>query len=225
MTDTLELEPQGREKPLSKTAKVMARHMATAWSAPMFGVTVEVDMGPAMARRAEGITLTDILLADCIATLAEHPGINAHFRDNTVVEYDRVNIGLAVAAEKGLTVPVIHGAEALTLEGIAERRKALVDKVRAGRIAIPDVMGGTFTVSNLGMFGVTRFTAIVNPPQVAILAVGATVRRQVWNDGAPEWRQISELTLTSDHRAVDGAGAASFLAALKRRLENGGDAG
>lgn len=221
MTDTLELEPQGREKPLSKTAKVMARHMATAWSAPMFGVTVEVDMGPAMNRRAEGVTLTDILLADCAATLAEQPGINAHFRDNAIVEYEAVNIGLAVASEKGLTVPVIHGAETLSIDGIAKRRKELVDKVRTGRIGIPDVMGGTFTVSNLGMFNVTRFTAIINPPQVAILAVGSTIRRQVWNDGNPEWRQICELTLTSDHRAVDGAGAAGFLAALKTRLEKG----
>lgn len=221
MTSTLSLEPAGRERPLSKTEKIMVRHMATAWAAPMFAVTVEVDMGPARARRREGVTLTDILLADCAATLAGHPGVNAHYQDGRVTEFDTVNLGLAVAAEKGLTVPVIHGAEALSLDGIAERRKTLVAKVRDGRIGIPDVMGGTFTVSNLGMFGVTRFTAILNPPQVAILAVGATTRRQVWNDGDPQWREIAELTLTSDHRAVDGAGAARFLAALKIRLEGG----
>lgn len=222
---TLELEPAGRERVLSKTEKIMVRHMSAAWSAPMFAVTVEVDMGHALARRREGVTVTDILLADCAQTLKEHPGVNAHYADGTVTEFDAVNLGLAVAAERGLTVPVIHGAQDLSLDAIAERRKALVAKVRDGRIGIADVMGGTFTVSNLGMFGVTRFTAILNPPQVAILAVGGSTKRQVWNGGAPEWRDIAELTLTSDHRAVDGAGAARFLSALKARLEGGADRG
>jgi pyruvate dehydrogenase E2 component (dihydrolipoamide acetyltransferase) len=217
-TTTLE-PPAGRERVLSKTEKIMVRHMSQAWSAPMFAVTVEVDMGPALARRREGVTVTDILMADCAATLLEHPTVNAHYADGTVTEFDTVNLGLAVAADKGLTVPVIHGAEALDLDGIAGRRKALVAKVRAGKIGIAELMGGTFTVSNLGMFGVARFTAILNLPQVAILAVGGTTKRQVWNDGAPDWRDIAELSLTSDHRAVDGAAAARFLAALKARLE------
>jgi Pyruvate/2-oxoglutarate dehydrogenase complex, dihydrolipoamide acyltransferase (E2) component, and related enzymes len=224
MTAVIDLDPAGRERPLSKTEKIMVRHMTAAWSAPMFAVTVEVDMGPAKARRREGVTLTDVLLADCAATLAAHPEVNAHYADGTVTEFDSVNLGLAVAAEKGLTVPVIHGAEALDLEGISSRRKGLVEKVRAGKIGIPDVMGGTFTVSNLGMFGVTRFTAILNPPQVAILAVGTSNMRQVWNDGDPQWREIAELSLTSDHRAVDGAAAARFLATLKSRLEGGATA-
>lgn len=224
MADTTTLEPAGRERPLSKTEKIMARHMGTAWSAPMFGVTVEVDMGPALTRRAPGVTVTDIMLADCAATLAHHPAINAHFGENVVLEYGSVNLGLAVASDRGLTVPVIHGADSLSLPEIAARRKELVEKVREGRIGIKEVSGGTFTVSNLGMFGVTRFTAIINPPQVAILAVGATSKRQVWNDGAPEWRDICELTLTSDHRAVDGAGAARFLSDLKARLERLGNA-
>ncbi|SDE95245.1 pyruvate dehydrogenase E2 component (dihydrolipoamide acetyltransferase) [Paracoccus isoporae] len=219
MADTGTLEPEGRERLLSKTEKIMARHMGTAWSAPMFGVTVEVAMENVLARRADGVTVTDILLADCAATLVEHPSINAHFREDRVIEYDTVNIGLAVASDRGLAVPVIHGAEALSLTEIAERRKTLVGKVRDGKIGIREVSGGTFTVSNLGMFGVTRFTAIINPPQVAILAIGATTRRQVWNGGAPEWRDIAELSLTSDHRAVDGAASARFLASLKARLE------
>lgn len=220
MADTLTAETQeGRLRPLGKTEKLMVRAMNAAWSAPMFPVTVEVDMTNASARRSDGVTLTDVILADCAATLAQHPGINAHWQDDGVVEYDTVNLGLAVAAPKGLTVPVIHGAQTLDLGQITERRKALVEKVRAGRIAIAEVMGGTFTVSNLGMFGVARFTAIINPPQVAILAVGGTTMRQVWNDGTPQWRPISEFTLTSDHRAVDGARAARFLADLKSRLE------
>ncbi|MBS0122814.1 2-oxo acid dehydrogenase subunit E2 [Thetidibacter halocola] len=221
MPDTLHDAPQGRLRALGKTEKLMVRAMNAAWTAPMFPVTVEIDMTEATARRAPGVTLTDVILADVAATLTRHPALNAHWQDECVVEYDAVNLGLAVASDRGLTVPVIHGADALDLAGIAERRKALVDKVKAGRIAIAEVMGGTFTVSNLGMFGVARFTAIINPPQVAILAVGGTTRRQVWNDGAPEWRPIAEFTLTSDHRAVDGARAAAFLADLKTRLETG----
>lgn len=212
-------EPQGRAKPLTKTAKLMARHMATAWSAPMFGVTVEIAMEAATARRTPGVTLTDIILSDAAAVLKEQPHVNAHYRDDAIVEYDEVNVGLAVAAERGLTVPVIFGADRLSLAGIAERRREVVAKVREGRIAIADVVNGTFTVSNLGMFDVARFTAILNPPQVAILAVGSTKRRHVWNDGEPAWRDIAELTLTCDHRALDGAQAAAFLAALKTRLE------
>lgn len=223
MNQTLTAEAGARIRELGKTEKLMVRAMNAAWSAPMFPVTVEVDMSAAMARRAPGVTLTDVVLADCAATLREHPSLNAHWQDGAVAEFDNVNLGLAVASERGLTVPVIHDADSLTLQGIAERRKALVDKVRAGRIAIPEVMGGTFTVSNLGMFGVTRFTAIINPPQVAILAVGGTFNRQVWNGGEPAWRPMAEFTLTSDHRAVDGARAAAFLSALRARLEAGAD--
>lgn len=130
-----------------------------------------------------------------------------------------------MAAEKGLIVPVIQGAQALSLAEIGARRRELIGKTRTGGLKVPDVTGGTFTVSNLGMFDVTRFTAIVNPPQVAILAVGSTVHRQVWNGGEPAWRPIAEFTLTSDHRAVDGAAAAAFLQALKRNLEAAEGAG
>ena len=116
-------------------------------------------------------------------------------------------------------MPVIHSAQALSLAGIAARRAEIVAKVRAGKIAIADVMGGTFTVSNLGMLGVRQFTAIINPPQAAILAVGSTEMRQVWNNGDPQWRPMSSFSLTCDHRAADGAQAARFLATLKALLE------
>lgn len=219
MTAILDLEAAGTARPLSKTEKLMARAMATAWQAPMFGITVDIDMTAAQGRRAGGITLTDVILADCAATLAEHPAINAHFRDDAVVQYSQVNLGLAVASERGLTVPVIHGAGAMPLDRIAARRAEIVAKVRAGKIAIADVMDGTFTISNLGMLGVRQFTAIINPPQVAILAVGSTTMQQVWNDGDPQWRPICSFTLTCDHRATDGAHAARFMAGLKARLE------
>ena len=218
MTDAVATET-GRVMPLSKTARIMARHMSQAWQAPMFALVSEIDMSAAKVQRAQGITLTDIIMAACVQTLAEHPKLNAHYRDDAIVEYDDVNIGLAVASANGLTVPVIHAAQKLSLSDIAARRRDLVEKTRAGRIRITDVTGGTFTVSNLGMFDITRFTAIINPPQVAILAIGSVNRRHVWNDGDPQWREIAEFSLTCDHRAIDGAAAASFLGALKKRLE------
>ena len=220
MTSTAPVD-EGRAVPLSKTARTMAKYMSQAWQAPMFGLTAEIDMTAATARRSEGITLTDVIVAACVGALQANPRLNAHFRDDAVVFYDDVNVGLAVANDKGLIVPVIHGAQKLSLAEIGARRRALIAKTRTGGLKVPDVTGGTFTVSNLGMFDVTRFTAIINPPQVAILAVGSTVQRQVWNGGDPAWRPIAEFTLTSDHRAVDGAAAAGFLQALKTNLEAG----
>ena len=216
MTD---VETTGSTRPLSKTEKLMVRAMTAAWTAPMFAIVADVDMTAAQARRHPGVTLTDVILADCAATLMQHPALNAHYRDETVIQFAEVNIGLAVASDRGLTVPVIHGAQVLSLAALAARRAEIVAKVRAGKIAIADVMGGTFTVSNLGMLGVRQFTAIINPPQAAILAVGATEMRQVWNNGDPHWRPMCSFSLTCDHRATDGAQAARFLAALKACLE------
>lgn len=210
---------EGTSRALTKTEKLMVRAMTAAWTAPMFAIVADIDMTAAQTRRAPGVTLTDVILADCAATLAEHPAMNAHYRDETVIQFAEVNIGLAVASDRGLTVPVIHGAQAMTLTDIATRRAEIVAKVRAGKISISEVMGGTFTVSNLGMLGVRQFTAIINPPQAAILAVGSTEMRQVWNNGDPQWRPMSSLSLTCDHRATDGAQGARFLAALKVRLE------
>ena len=213
-------EPQITTRALSKTERLMARAMTAAWQAPMFDVVIEVDMQTALGRRSAGITLTDVILQACARTLIRFPGINAHYRDDAVHQFATANVGLAVSSDRGLMVPVVHGADGLTLAQIAERRRALVAKVRDGKIAIAEVMDGTFTVSNLGMFDVRRFTAILNPPQVAILAVGSTSMRHVWNNGAPEWRQICDLSLTCDHRAVDGAAAAAFLTALKAELQS-----
>ena len=223
MNSTIPAENR-RVSPLSKTARTMVRHMTEAWKAPMFGLVAEVDMTAAMAKRPEGITVTDVILAACVGALCEHPRFNAHYLEDAVIEYDDVNIGLAVASDKGLTVPVIHAAQKLSLAELGARRRDLVEKTRSGRIRVTEVTGGTFTVSNLGMFDITRFTAIVNPPQVAILAVGSVIRRQLWNNGDPQWRQVAEFTLTCDHRATDGAAGASFLGALKKRLETSGGA-
>lgn len=219
MNMNISTNPQGHTRSLTKSEKVQARHMATAWQAPMFNIVVDVDMQHALDQRREGVTVTDIILADCAKVLVQFPAVNALYHDDAVHEYGQANVGLAVASDRGLTVPVIHGTDSLSLDEVAERRRALVSKVREGGLAISDILGGTFTVSNLGMFDVTQFTAIINPPQVAILAVGSTRMCQLWNDGNPQWKKVSSFSLTCDHRAIDGALAARFMSALKATLE------
>jgi pyruvate dehydrogenase E2 component (dihydrolipoamide acetyltransferase) len=202
--------------------RTAARRMIAAWEAPVFHVSVEVDMSAALARKSStpGATVTDVLLAACARALLEHPALNAHYGEESITVFDRVNIGIAVATEAGLVVPVIHDVQDLDVSGIASARREVVEKARTGKLSMADVSGGTFTVSNLGMLGVDYFDAILNIPQVAILAVGSTRQRQVWNDGDPAWRPIAGMNLTCDHRAVDGAAGAGLVATLRRLLES-----
>ena len=211
----------GTTTPLKGIRRTAARRMVTAWEAPVFHLTVEVDMTVALRvkERAPGATVTDALLKACATALVEHPALNAHYGEESITTFDRVNLGMAVATDAGLMVPVIARADRLDLSGIAEARRDLATRAREGRLARADVTGGTFTVSNLGMMGIDRFDAILNVPQVAILAVGSTRQRQVWNNGDPAWRPMAELTLTCDHRAVDGATGAGFLTAVRVSLE------
>ena len=213
--------PGATTTPLRGIRKVAARRMVEAWAVPAFHLTVEVDMTRALGtkERTPGATVTDALLAACTGALQAHPALNATCDGTAVTVYDAVNLGIAVATDAGLVVPVLHGAEALDLAGLAEGRRRTVGKARGGKLGMADISGGTFTVSNLGMLGIDRFDAILNVPQVAILAVGATTHRQVWNGGDPAWRPIAELTLTCDHRAVDGATGAAFLATLRELLQ------
>ncbi len=208
--------------PLKGIRRTAARRMVTAWEAPVFHLGVEVDMTRALEVKEHqpGATVTDVLLVACAESLREHPGVNAHYGEESVTLLDEVNLGLAVATDAGLMVPVVHGADALGLAGVAERRRDVATRAREGALGMADVTGGSFTVSNLGMMGIDRFDAILNVPQVAILAVGSTRQRQVWNDGDPQWRPIAELTLTCDHRALDGATGAAFLASVRQRVES-----
>lgn len=207
--------------PLKGIRRTAARRMVAAWEAPVFHLAVEVDMTSALAvkEREPQATVTDALLQACARALVAHPALNAHYGEETVTTFDRVNLGLAVATDAGLMVPVLHEADRLDLAGTAAARRDVTGRAREGRLQMADVTGGTFTVSNLGMMGVDRFDAILNVPQVAILAVGSTRHRQVWNEGNPVWRPVSELTLTCDHRAIDGATGAAFLATLREHLE------
>lgn len=221
MTTTSE-QAVGTTTPLKGIRRTAARRMVQAWEAPAFHLGVDVDMSNALRvkEREPGATVTDALLLSCAKALAAHPALNAHYADEAVTTFDSVALGVAVATEAGLVVPVIHGADGLDLAGMAAARRDITQRARDGQLQMADVTGGTFTISNLGMMGIDTFDAILNVPQVGILAVGSTAQRQVWNDGDPQWRPIARLTLTCDHRAVDGATGAAFLGTLREQLES-----
>jgi pyruvate dehydrogenase E2 component (dihydrolipoyllysine-residue acetyltransferase) len=203
----------------SSAWQTMARRMSEIWrDVPHFYLSREVDATRLNAWRDvarnragyEAVTHTDLLVKIAAAALAEHPRVN-RARD--------VNVGIAVATDDALVVPVIHGADRLELRAVAERRGDLVARARAGKLRLDDVQGGTFTISNLGMFGVDAFGAIVNAPEAAILAVGRITDRVVAVDGVPAVRPTLVLTLSLDHRAIDGAIGARFLDTLVSLVE------
>lgn len=200
--------------------------MVKAWEAPVFHLGVDVDMTAALAMKGsgEGVTVSDVLLVACATTLRGHPRLNAWYDDESISLVDDINVGLAVATEAGLVVPVVRQVDTLDLDGVAAARRDVVDRARARKLTMADVTGGTFTVSNLGMLGIDEFDAILNVPQVAILAVSSTRMRQVWAPEGVDWKPIARLTLTCDHRAVDGATGARFLAGLRSELERGSHA-
>jgi len=207
--------------------------------APQFTVSVDVDMGRAMAmvqdfrigteaQQGPKVTVTALLVKACAWALTQFPGANAMFQFDpaapatgpSIIEWDEVNVGVATAIDQGLIVPVVHGADRLGMKGIATRLADLTARAREGRLKLDDLQGGTFTISNLGMFGIDRFTAIINPPQAAILAVGRVAKRAVIReDDRVAVCQMASFALTADHRVLDGAGAAQFLATIQRALE------
>jgi len=169
------------------------------------------------------VTLTAFLVKACAWALGRSPAINAALDGDSILEWAEVNIGTAVAVDEGLVVPVIRGADELEIRDIAGRLSDLATRAREGRLRPEDVWGGTFTLSNLGMFGVDRFAAILNPPQVAILAVGRVTRQPVISaDDRVEARPIATLTVTADHRVVDGALVGRFLTDLCKAIERPG---
>jgi pyruvate dehydrogenase E2 component (dihydrolipoamide acetyltransferase) len=206
----------------------MAERVAKSWqTVPHFFLVREVDAGRLQAWRetarrrpgCEGLTHSDLLVRICAAALREHPRVNATWRDGSVAGQDEINVGLAVATDEGLVVPVLHGADHLDLPGLVARRAELVEAARKGRLAPADVRGGTFTITNLGMYGVDAFLAVVNAPQAAILAVGRIADRVVPVDGSPGVRPTMTISLSFDHRVVDGARGAEFLDAVAALIE------
>ncbi len=212
---------------LGRTWRVMAERLSQAWTTiPHFYLLRDVNAtrlaawrAEAQGRAAEKITYTDLLVKVVAAALRAHPRLNAAWQTETVVLNPRVNIGLAVAIDDGLVVPVIHDADTLGLAAIAARRTELVARAQAHKLSPADLSGGTFTISNLGMYGVDAFIAIVNPPQAAILSAGRITDRVVALNGQPAVAPMLTLGLSCDHRAVDGARAAQFLQTLAERLE------
>jgi pyruvate dehydrogenase E2 component (dihydrolipoamide acetyltransferase) len=215
---------------LSSRRRTIARRLTEAWAAPAFQISMSADMTRAQELRArlverhpdERPTVTDVLTKVCALALMRHREVNALYADDAIELHASANIGIAVAAERGLIVPVIHGCERRTVAEIAAARADLVAGAREGRLQAADLEGGTFTISNLGMFGVEQFVAVLNPPQAAILAVGAIEDRAVVRDCGVVVRPMLTMTLTCDHRSIDGATAANFLRTVKEFLEEPG---
>ena len=204
--------------------RTIAARLTEAWQAPAFQLSIRIDVTRLLAERdstAAGSirpTLTDLLLTAVARALVEHPELNATFDGEELRRYRDVQLGLAVAGARGLVVPVIRSANRLSLPDLVAERVRLVEAARGGTTAARDLEGGTFTVSNLGMYGIRTFTAVLNPPQVAILAVGAVHEELQLHDGAPVAVPMLELTLTCDHRALDGDTAARFLQTLQAQV-------
>jgi pyruvate dehydrogenase E2 component (dihydrolipoamide acetyltransferase) len=217
-------------RPLSNVRKTIARRLTQAWTVPAFQLTVSADMTRAnelVQKQRElnpdvRITVTDVLTKLSAQALMRHRDMNVQYADDALLVFPNADVGIAVAAPQGLVVPVVRGAERLTIAQIAQVRADLVGRARDGKLRTEDLEGGTFTISNLGMYDVDQFIAVLNPPQASILAVGATREQVVPHDGELHVLPVMTMTLTCDHRAVDGATGADFLRTLKAFLEDPG---
>jgi pyruvate dehydrogenase E2 component (dihydrolipoamide acetyltransferase) len=217
---------------LSSMRRTIARRLTEAWEAPAFQLGASADMTAVLRLRERlaertpegGVkpTVTDVLVKAAALALMRHRAVNAHFAGDEIHLYPTANVGLAVAVPDGLVVPVIANAERLSIPEIATARADLVARARGGKLVSADLEGGTFSISNLGMFGIERFVAVLNPPQAAILAVGAVREMPVAVAGELVVQPRVELVLTCDHRAVDGATGAEFLRTLRDFLEEPG---
>ena len=215
---------------LSKLQQTIARRMAESKAtAPHFYLTTTIDMTPAVAARTQSKataaagaaipSFNDLVVKACALALREFPRANGAYRDGRVELYSRVNVGVAVAGQDALVVPTVFDADLKGLRDIAAETRALAARVRDGSITPPELSGGTFTVSNLGMYGITSFSAVINPPQAAILAVGEIAERPVARAGEISTAQLMDVTLASDHRILYGADGAAFLARIRALLE------
>ncbi len=214
--------------PSPMRAAIARRMVQSKQQAPHFYVATEIDMDAAMSAterlnqgraREDRITLTALLIRALALTLSHHPAFNAAWNGDVLERVDAVNVGVAIGLDDGLIAPALLDCQDMDLESTAAALRNLVTRTRAGKLRAREMSDATFTLSNLGMFDVTAFTAIITPPQVAILATGKTEPRPVVRDGEIVVRQVMTATLSSDHRAVDGVGAAQFLGDLRSRLE------
>ncbi len=219
--------------PLTKMRSAIARSLlASKQNIPHFYETIDVDVEDLVKLRAElndllepekvRLSLGDFLAKGVATALLRHPALNATFNGTEITRYGDVHLGMAVSIPDGLIVPVLRNIHLMGLKEIRQRSVDLVDRARAQRLKQDEMSGGTFTVSNLGTFGIREFSAIINPPQVGILAIAAAEKRPVVRNDQVIARTMMSLTLSADHRVVDGATAADFLKTLKTVLEQPG---
>jgi pyruvate dehydrogenase E2 component (dihydrolipoamide acetyltransferase) len=219
-------EPVSRERMTSMRATIARRLSESKREIPHYRLVADLDLDAMAGRRAalvaagQRISINDLLLQSVARALSEHPRLNAQFTGDEILRYAQVDLAVAVATAGGLLTPCLRDAAGLSVAQIAATVRDLAERARAGKLTRDEITGGTFTVSNLGMFGVRQFDAIINPPQVAILAVGALEARPVVRDGAIAVGQRMSVTLACDHRVVDGADAAAFLATLRDIVAN-----
>jgi pyruvate dehydrogenase E2 component (dihydrolipoamide acetyltransferase) len=223
-------EAEGKEP--SAMQRAVARRMTESkQNVPHFYLQSEVDMTRAIELRREinrslgdggtKVSINDLIIRACAVSLIEHPQFHRSWLGDRIVQHEHAHVGIAVALDDGLIVPVLRDADRMTLTEIAAATKDIVNRARSGKVRQHEIEGGTFTVSNLGMFGVTSFEAIINPPEPGILAVGRTIERPVIVDGQVVGRPIMAVTLSVDHRAASGADGARLLQSIVRRLEGG----
>jgi len=214
---------------LTSIRKTIARRLTEAWQAPVFQLTATADASELSATRKRLVellqegetkpTVSDVLTRVVASALMRHRPVNAHFVEGRILRHPTANVGIAVATPNGLVVPVIRSAERKSVQEIASIRADLVSRARAGKLQLADLENGTFTISNLGMYGIEQFVAVLNPPQVAILAVGSIEERPRAVEGKLEIVPTLTVTLTCDHRAIDGSEGAEFLRTVKQLVE------
>ena len=216
------------EHRVSQMRKTIARRLAESkYSSPHYYETIDIDVAPLFAARKqlneviEGkISFNDIIVKACSVALRKHPAVNSSWQDDTILEHGDVSVAFAVAVNEGLLTPVLRNSDQKGLQQISDESKVLAEKARDRKLAPEEMEGSTFTVSNLGMFGIEEFTAIINPPNACILAVGTIRDIPVIEDGEVVPGKRMKVTLSSDHRIVDGATAAQFLSTLRNLLQN-----
>lgn len=218
-----------RDDPLSEMRKTIARRLVTSIGpVPHFFLTTEIEMDRAVEMRRNindldpelKISLNDIIVKVAAAALMQNPQVNASFQEKSIRYYERADIGVAVAINDGLITPVVRAANEKTLSQIAVEIRGLAERARSRKLKPEEYMGATFSISNLGMLGIDEFTAVINPPEAAILAVGAVTPKPVVRNNEIVIRQIMRVTMSCDHRAIDGATGARFLQTFKKILEN-----
>ena len=218
-----------REEPVTTMRATIARRLVTSIGPiPHFFLTTEIEMDKSAELRrqlneldaANKVSINDLIIKVAAVALTQHPAVNTSFQEKTIRFYERADIGVAVAVEDGLITPVVRGANAKSVVQISREVRELAERARTRKLKPEEYTGATFSISNLGMFGIDEFTAVINPPEAAILAVGAMTPRPVVRDGEVVVRQMMRVTMSCDHRVVDGATGAKFLQTLKKILEN-----